>query len=227
MDFLTFGSSNRVTWLMAILNSNIGNDVQALWSHHDSSVSKEFIVQRQLMHVSIISFASFIGRLLSGIGSDHLVKRLGMSRFWCLVASSSIFTCAQIAAIRVEDPSYLWTISTLTGLAYGALFGVYPALVADMFGVKGLSLNWGFMTLSPVISGNVFNLTYGAVFDRQSEESPNGELSCYQGLLCYQSAYYVTLGSSIAGVVVCLWSIHHEHVLKRKEEQERLAHRDA
>jgi hypothetical protein len=194
--------------------SNIGNDAQALWSNFDPTTPKSFILARQLFHVGVISLASFIGRLLSGIGSDYLVKRLQMSRFWCLVISSSIFTLAQLAAIRIENPHFLWCVSGLSGLGYGALFGVYPALVADAFGVKGLSLNWGAMTLSPVISGNIFNLTYGAVFDKNSRELPGGDLQCSSGLKCYKDAYYVTLVASVVGVVVCLWSIYHEHQLK-------------
>lgn len=46
-------------------------------------------------------------------------------------------------------------------VAYGFLFGVYPSLVAETFGVNGLSQNWGCMIFAPVIAGNIFNLLYG------------------------------------------------------------------
>ncbi len=46
-------------------------------------------------------------------------------------------------------------------MAYGFLFGVYPSLVAECFGVNGLSQNWGCMTLAPIVFGNIFNLLYG------------------------------------------------------------------
>lgn len=46
-------------------------------------------------------------------------------------------------------------------VGYGFLFGVYPSLVVQVFGINGLSTNWGFMTISPVISGNIFNILYG------------------------------------------------------------------
>jgi len=59
-----------------------------------------------------------------------------------LVASSIIFTLAQIAALRIENPNMLFWLSGLTGLGYGALFGVYPALVADAFGASGMGINW-------------------------------------------------------------------------------------
>lgn len=111
-------------------------------------------------------------------------------------------------------------MSGLTGLAYGALFGVYPALVADSFGVKGLSLNWGAMTMSPVVSGNIFNLAYGAIYDRHSMVLEGGERDCEEGLKCYRSAYWITLAASLVGIVLSLWSVRHEHVVRARERRE-------
>lgn len=75
---------------------------------------------------------------------------LHLSRFWVLVLSSALFLLAQISGYTISTPAFLGLLSGLTGLAYGFLFGVYPALVAETFGVHGLSQNWGVMTLSPV-----------------------------------------------------------------------------
>jgi MFS family permease len=159
------------------------------------------------MHVSIISVASFLGRLVSGIGSDFLVKRMRKSRFWCIVAASSIFAGAQLAGLNVTNPNMLWLVSSTSGLAYGALFGVYPALVVDAFGVSGLSLNWGFMTLAPVIWGNVFNLLYGRVFDDHSVRGPDGDVICDQGQDCYRVAYWVTFLASLVSILVSLGTV--------------------
>jgi MFS family permease len=152
------------------------------------------------MHVSIISCLSFVGRLISGIGSDYLVKTIHKSRFWCLVGSSAIFAIAQFAALSVENPYWLWIVSSISGLGYGVLFGVYPALVADAFGVSGLSANWGWMTLAPVIFGNVFNLVYGKVYDSHSKTSPDGDLICDNGIECYRDAYVVTTITAVVGI---------------------------
>ncbi|KAI9793801.1 MAG: hypothetical protein M1833_000524 [Piccolia ochrophora] len=195
--------------------NNIGNDAQALWSHYDDSASSGFIEKRQLMHVSIVSVSSFTGRLLSGVGSDIIVKVLHLSRYWCIVVSSSIFAIAQICAIRIENPHFLWAVSGLTGLAYGVLFGVYPTLVSEAFGVHGLSQNWGCMCLAAVVFGNLFNLIYGTIFDHHSIILPTGARDCPQGLPCYRNAYVVTLIASLLGVVLSLWSIRTEHRRKR------------
>jgi hypothetical protein len=90
------------------------------------------------------------------------------------------------------------------------LFGVYPALVADAFGVSGLSVNWGFMTIAPVIWGNVFNLLYGAVFDAHSKVLPNGDMMCSQGLTCYKNAYFATAIASIVGIGASLGAVYRD-----------------
>lgn len=203
--------------------NNIGNNVQALW-YDKPEADDAFVMKRQLMHVSIISIFSFFGRLLSGVGSDYLVKNLGASRFWCLVVSSCIFMLAQVSALRISDPYHLWILSSVSGLGYGALFGVYPALVADTFGVSGLSVNWGFMTLAPVLWGNIFNLAYGGIYDSHSEPTDNGHMVCKLGQECYKGAYVFTFFSSIAGIVCAFWCIWHENYLRKKREREELEH---
>lgn len=182
--------------------NNIGNDAKALWHHYDDSASHDFIQKRQLMHVGIISGLSFIGRLCSGIGSDWLVHHKA-SRFWTLVCSAAIFAGAQVVGLSVENPNYLFWLSGLTGLGYGALFGVYPALVADAFGASGMASNWGAMILAPVLSGFVYNLVYGAILDSHSidrGDAKSGERVCDDGRQCYSSAYWVTLISSLVGM---------------------------
>jgi len=190
--------------------NNIGNDAKALWRHWDDSARPAFIQQRQLMHVSALSLLSFVGRLLSGVGSDLLVKKLHLSRYWCVLTSAVLFLVAQICGSRIENPHFLLAVSGFTGLAYGFLFGVFPSLVAHTFGVHGLSQNWGTMTLSPVIFGNLFNLIYGAIYDAHSTVLETGERVCEEGLKCYAASYGVTIGASVIGIMVSGWGIWHE-----------------
>lgn len=162
-----------------------------------------------------------------GIGSDLLVKKLNMSRFWCLFVSAVVFTLTQLAGAAISNPNTLIAVSAFTGIAYGFLFGVFPSLVAHIFGIGGLSQNWGVMTLAPVFSGNIFNLLYGSIFDKHSVVGPNGDRDCPDGLGCYRAAYYTTFFSGIAGIAVCLWSIIREKrlhgSLHKKSMHDRLA----
>lgn len=191
---------------------------KALWTHYDGRASHDFIQKRQLMHVGILSVLSFVGRLASGIGSDYVVKNLHSSRFWSLVASSLIFTLAQVVALNLQSPNLLFWLSGLTGLAYGALFGVYPALVADAFGASGMGINWGAMTMAPVLSGNIFNLVYGRIYDSHSKLS-GGESLCLEGKACYSDAYILTLVAAALGVAWSLYCVRHEWMEKRAERR--------
>ena len=203
--------------------NNIGNDARALWYHYDDSKSHAFIQGRQLIHVGLLSLGSFTGRLSSGIGSDWLIHH-NASRFWTLVASASIFTVAQLVALNLENPHLLFWLSGLTGLAYGALFGVFPALVADAFGTSGMAINWGAMTLAPVLSGNIFNLFYGAILDRHSifkgDGKGGGERQCDEGRACYAAAYMITFIASLFGIGWSLWCIRCERVQKLRDGKE-------
>ena len=190
--------------------NNVGNTARTLWHHFDDSVSHEFMEQRQIINVGTISVFSFVGRLSSGIGSDWLVHH-DASRLWTLVASACVSVAAQLVALNLDDPHGLFWLSGLTGLGYGTLFGVYPALVVDAFGSSGMGINWGAMTWAPVLSGSFFNLAYGHILDRHStfRSGPNGhhngESVCNDGKACYQGAYAITLAASLVGLC---WSLY-------------------
>lgn len=154
-----------------------------------------------------------------GVGSDFLVRSLHASRLWCLFVASIIFLMAQVCALNIENPHLLGLVSGLSGLGYGFLFGVFPSLVTEAFGIRGLSQNWGFMTLAPVISSNAFNLFYGIVLDSHSVFDPTGERSCHDGLECYRAAYWATLIACAVGIVFTLWAVQHERMELAKEKK--------
>lgn len=159
-----------------------------------------------------------------GVGSDFLVKVLHASRLWCLFLAGSIFLVGQVLALNIVNPHLLGLVSGLSGLGYGFLFGVFPSIVAESFGIHGLSQNWGLMTMSPVVSGNIFNLFYGVVFDKHSIVGPNGERSCVDGLECYRSAYLVTVAACVIGFALTLWVIRHQSVQRQKEARSKDGH---
>lgn len=113
--------------------------------------------------------------------------------------------------------------------------------MAESFGIHALSQNWGYvstffgirpsdrqskhanillskqMTLSPVISSNVFNLFYGWVFDAHSIVEPDGSRDCTEGLSCYRAAYLVTICACALGVAVTLAVIWVQKQARLKE----------
>lgn len=135
--------------------------------------------------------------------------------------ASGAFSIAQVLALVIVNPHYLALVSILSGVGYGFLMGVFPSIVAESFGIHGLSQNWGFITLAPGISGNVFNLFYGVVFDRHTIVGPDGVRTCPDGLECYRTAYQATLIACGVGLAVTLLVIRHQHLQRLKETNKR------
>ena len=101
-------------------------------------------------------------------------------------------------------------------MAYGILFGAGPSLVAETFGVNGLSQNWGFMCLAPGIFGEIFNVLYGRIYDSHSQLKSDGHLECLEGITCYQAAYWATFSAGLASMLLTLWSIRHRRVVMKR-----------
>lgn len=176
------------------------------------------------MHVSVLSLASCAGRLLSGTGSDLLANKLNMSRMWCLFMSAFAFTGAQFSSLQTENPHHLVVVSALTGIGYGILYGFFPSLLTQKFGIKGMSQNWGTIILAPVISGNMFNIIYGVVYDKHSVILPDGERECMDGLPCYWVASLVTLLAGVVGMALSvgsIWRENRQHYKERRSDHDR------
>ncbi|RCI14098.1 hypothetical protein L249_8076 [Ophiocordyceps polyrhachis-furcata BCC 54312] len=153
--------------------------------------------------------------LLAGVGL------MTINRIWCLVVACVVFLAGQSSALVVQNPHFLSLVSGFSGLGYGLLFGVLPSIVTEAFGIRGLSQNWGFMTLAPVLSSSVFNLFYGQVYDRHSVIDSHGRRYCLEGIVCYYASYWASFAACCVGLVVALHAIRHERMVVVRIEADR------
>ena len=142
-----------------------------------------------------------------------------MRRVWCLSIVAASFLVSQLVALRVQDIEHLQYAVFLVGISYGGVFGLLPTIVIEWFGIglysylfllkpqaltypsdsppsindciAHFSENLGFVTLSPLVMGNVFSMIFGRVFDAHSLDSEHG-MRCFEGARCYSASLYVT-----------------------------------
>ncbi len=98
---------------------------------------------------------------------------------------SFTFIVSQVVLYNVSSVQMLWAASALLGLGYGGMFGLFPTIIIEWFGlgkqfrgqfsstrfnyeIGHFSQNWGFLCLSPVIAGNLFSLAFGRNLDAHS-----------------------------------------------------------
>ncbi|CAK9441314.1 uncharacterized protein LODBEIA_P51830 [Lodderomyces beijingensis] len=145
----------------------------------------------QAVQVSIISIASFSGRLLSGFLSDYIHKRWHIQRLWIVLFTLVILATAQyLTIINVSSFHLTSVVSAMVGGSYGLIFGTYPAVMADSFGTRTFSTTWGLVCTGPLFVLYVLNKLFGWIYDSNTDKESG---VCYLGNLCYMGAFDVSL----------------------------------
>lgn len=145
----------------------------------------------QALQVSILSIASFLGRLVAGFVSDYIHKKWHIQRLWIVQATLIILSLAQYITItNVSEFHWTAVASSLTGACYGLIFGTYPAVIADSFGTKTFSTNWGLICTGPLVTLYALNKYFGWIYDTQTDTETG---ICYLGNGCYKGAFEVSL----------------------------------
>ncbi|KAF8120704.1 major facilitator superfamily domain-containing protein [Boletus edulis] len=219
------------TGLMYI--NNVGSISQALYAKTHTVYDDVEAAKWQAAQVSILSLGNFAGRILigevcatpslaltnyvQGLISDFGHIRLRIPRAYCLCIVSSLFIVSQATAMTVSSVETLWVATLLLGLAYGFLFGSCPTIMIEWFGMAHFSENWGYLSFSPVLGGNLFSLMFGRYLDAHvpvqdtrsslgtrvlsiislgSRDLPS-EHQCFDGKACYLGTLQVTLVACI------------------------------
>ncbi|KAH7056759.1 major facilitator superfamily domain-containing protein [Linnemannia elongata] len=193
--------------------TNAGNVIRSIYRDHMDDPSKpptdEDLIrlqQLQNFHVSLISLMSCIGRISIGMMSD-LGKRgggkwWGISRVGFLLYAGVCVWLGQTFGARVQDIEDLVRVSLLVGLGYGSVFGVAPAIVSEWFHVSNFGTNWGWMSVTGAIGGQVFNLIFGWLYDVEAQHEHT--LECF-GTECFHKSFVVGSISSFIGLSVLIY----------------------
>lgn len=194
------------TGLMYI--NNVGSMVQALLAHDKPDYDPAEGLKDQAIQVSNISLFNFLGRIVIGIAADTFKHRFGLPRTFATMIVATGFIISQLITYHVEDIQHLWKASVILGGSYGMLFGLYPTLVIEWFGLGHFSENWGFLSLAPAFGGNLLSLLFGKNLDAHDPHTEDlsiigalsdGSHQCLEGRFCYIDTLRLTiLACSIA-----------------------------
>lgn len=238
-----------VSFIMALLSgtgityiNNVGTISLALFAKSNPTYDEVEASKWQAAQVSTLSVGNFVGRILCGLVSDFLRNHLHLPRAYSLCIVSSFFIISQALAIGISRVSTLWIATATLGVAYGGLFGALPAIVIDWFGLAHLSENWGYVTLAPLIGGNIFSIMFGRNLDahtpRGEEENTShnvtrfvgGEMSeqqrCLMGRECYVSSLRVTLVACMIALALSTWAATRDERRRKAARKERMDERD-
>ena len=152
-----------------------------------------------------------------------------MPRSFSLVLVSFFFFVSQAVASQIDNIEHLWMASALLGLAHGSVFSLFPTVCLEWFGMRKsskiasshvnlpypaahFSENWGYLSMSPIIAGNLFSLIFGRNLDAHDGSAPASAAAmltapqCLQGLECYVDTIYLTTGATFLAVLLSIWA---------------------
>jgi hypothetical protein len=187
----------------------VGYCVRALARYSDMNHSPARVQSFQALQVGLISITNFSGRLASGFSSDILLHKYGLQRFWLLFSAIVVMLLANVLALNLTNVNHIWMVSSVVGTSYGLIYGVYPSIISDLFGMSRFSSNWGLVSISQVISSYIYSVLFGKIYDWNSLKNPDGPGTiCYKGHKCYRPAFILTTVTSIVTAVYLLYIIH-------------------
>ncbi|KAJ7074054.1 major facilitator superfamily domain-containing protein [Mycena amicta] len=206
------------TGLMYI--NNVGSMSQALYAKASPTYDEVEASKWQAAQVSTISVMNFSGRIIIGLISDNIKNRFGFPRSYSLLIVSTLFFSSQLLALQITAVEDLWKASVLVGLSYGTIFGLFPTVCIEFFGLSHFSENWGFLSLSPLAGGNLFSIAFGRNLDahepgettstRTVAAIAGGTRQCLEGRGCYVATLALTCGACFVAILLSAFAAWRE-----------------
>ena len=144
-------------WLMFILSASAG----LLVIGNITLVAQDQAPQwdKAFMLVMVVAIFNTCGRFVSGYVSDRIGRTNTMVLAFVLQAINMFLF------IKYRTPALLVFGSAFTGLCYGTIFTLFPAAIADFYGVRNLGVNYGTLFTAFGVAGVTGSVLGGRVRD--------------------------------------------------------------
>ncbi|KAJ8755124.1 hypothetical protein K2173_018922 [Erythroxylum novogranatense] len=189
-------------WLLwAIYFLGVGSGVTFL--NNLSQVGVAFGLSDTTILLAIFSFFNFVGRLGSGVVSEHFVRsRIIPRTVWMTLAQILMVVVFVLFALAVNG--ILYAATALLGICFGVLYAVMVPTASELFGLKHFGLIYNFIMLGNPIGALLFSgVLAGYVYD--AEAAKQGSSTCL-GPDCFKVTFLVLAGicglSSILSIIL-------------------------
>jgi len=196
----------------------VGLVAQSLYAKNTPVYDEVESFKFQTFQVSVVSVMNCAGRISIGVLTDFVKNRIGARRAYCISLVATLFFFSQLVAMSIVDVRELWKASLMVGFSYGAMFGLFPTITIDWFGISHFSENWGLVALSPLIGGNLFSMAFGKNLDQHASHpnetepppttSPDTTIhaQCMDGRECYIWSLKLTTWACVLAFGLAVWA---------------------
>ena len=117
------------------------------------------------------------GRILAGMLSDRLGRKLTMAMFFLFQAVMVILLAFSGATSALGTGVVMAILAALVGANYGANLSLFPSITKDYFGLKNFGVNYGLVFTAWGVGGFMLSKLAGWVYDGKIVEAWKGSFN--------------------------------------------------
>ncbi|KZV31810.1 hypothetical protein F511_26252 [Dorcoceras hygrometricum] len=162
--------------------------------------------------VSLVSIWNYLGRVVAGFGSEHILKKFKFPRTLMLTLIL-LLSCIGHLLIAFDVPNGLYFASVIIGFCFGAQWPLLFAIISELFGLKYYSTLYNFGSVASPIGSYLLNVRVaGHLYDMEAEKQlratgrqrgPGDDLDCV-GVECFKLAFIIITLVTVFGAMVSL-----------------------
>ncbi|KAJ6349978.1 hypothetical protein OIU78_006217 [Salix suchowensis] len=166
--------------------------------------------------VSLVSIWNYLGRVVSGFGSEHVLKKYKFPRP-LLLTLTLLLSCAGHLLIAFNVPGGLYVASVIIGFCFGAQWPLLFAIISELFGLKYYSTLYNFGAVaSPVglyllnvrLTGHLYDIEAGKQLAAKGLVRKHGEALDCVGDECFRLSFIIITAATLFGTFVSLILVH-------------------
>ncbi|GAA5855916.1 hypothetical protein JCM8547_000413 [Rhodosporidiobolus lusitaniae] len=169
-------------------------------------------------HIALLSVANTVSRFVVGAASDWLSAPSGTGKvpgwgrnvrlLFSGGASATLAAAYGWGGTGMRTPAGLWVVTLATGISYGTVFTLTPALVRTRWGTESFGRNWGLLTWYSALGALLFTPLFGFLRDLASSSpssspppsSPSLDVDACFGPACYRPFFALSAASAVLAV---------------------------
>ncbi|KAA0034693.1 protein NUCLEAR FUSION DEFECTIVE 4-like [Cucumis melo var. makuwa] len=162
--------------------------------------------------VSLVSIWNYLGRVMAGFLSEHLLVKYKFPRPLMLTIVL-LLSCIAHLLIAFNPSGGLYIASILTGFCYGAQWPLLFAIVSEIFGLKYYATLYNFGSVASPVGLYLLNVNVaGYLYDKEAKKQlamagrirKTGEELVCNGTVCFKLSFVIITAVSLFGALVSL-----------------------
>ncbi|KAJ6909281.1 protein NUCLEAR FUSION DEFECTIVE 4-like [Populus alba x Populus x berolinensis] len=182
--------------------------------------------------VSLVSIWNYLGRVVSGFGSEHVLKKYKFSRP-LLYTLTLLLSCGGHLLIAFNVSGGLYVASIIIGFCFGAQWPLLFAIISELFGLKYYSTLYNFGAVASPVGLYLLDVRLaGHLYDKEARKQlaakglirKHGDALDCVGTECFRLSFIIITAATLFGALVSLilvcrtWKFYKSDIYKKFRE---------